>query len=100
MIRKSLVLLAVAAIAATAAAPAFADGITIDNSPFQSTRSRAEVRAEAVQAVSEGSTQRGEAYVVEQPAPAGLGKTRAQVREEFEQSRGAGAQFAGEYQAP
>lgn len=45
---------------ALAAGSAFADDITIDPTPFVSTRTRDEVRAELMQAIHEGTIARGE----------------------------------------
>jgi hypothetical protein len=75
------------ALATMAPGAAYADDITIDNTPFVSTRTRAEVQAEVMgraeqlrMATSEWSTQQHQAF-----QPGGL--TRAQVQAEYIASR-------------
>ena len=57
MVRKQLITLAALAFAGTAA---LADDITIDNTPFVSMKTRAEVHAEAVRANLAGQTRTSE----------------------------------------
>lgn len=72
---------AIAAISALAAGPAQADDITIDPTPFVSTQSRADVRAQIMKrAPTEWDRHAFEAY-------ADSGYTRAQAREEYVTSR-------------
>ena len=69
-------------IAAAATGNAFAESPTIDTTPFKSTASRAEVRAELATFVAAGGvTPRGEGYA--QMAPFTSSKTRAQVTAEL-----------------
>ena len=75
---------AILAVAAMAAGPAYADDITVDNTPFVSTRTRAEVRSEVMgqsealrTASSEWATQSGPAMNPD------TGFTSAQAKAEY-----------------
>lgn len=73
------------ALAAAAASPAFADDITVDTTPFVSTRSRAEVQAELAAFRKAGVNPWSQAY---NPLKTFTSRTtRAQVTGEYLQSR-------------
>jgi len=76
---------AVAAVAAAAASPAFADDITIDPNEFVSTRSRAEVMAELQQFRRDGVNPWADHH--DQLQAFKSSKSRAQVTAEYVDSR-------------
>jgi len=76
---------AAAAFAAFASTAAHADDITIDNTPFQSTRTRAEVQAELAQFKQSGVNPWANNY--NQLAHFHSGKTRAEVQAEYRAER-------------
>jgi Domain of unknown function (DUF4148) len=78
----------VIAAACAAAIPAFADDITIDTNPFVSTLTRAQVRAETLEAMKVGINY-GSGYdpLVRFPRQQGPGRTRAEVTAEYLASR-------------
>jgi hypothetical protein len=80
-------LLAIAAFATIASSAAFAGDVDPSQQyaqQIQSTRSRAEVNAEAVAAVSAGSTRPSNTPAIQRPQPVlTSGLTRAQVEAEF-----------------
>jgi hypothetical protein len=84
----------VLAIAAAAASTAFADDITIDTNPFTSTRSAGQVQAELQQFRASGVNPWAQEY--DQLAGFRSGKTSAQVRAEFLQSRDEAAAMSRE----
>lgn len=73
--------IALAAVLAVAASGAFADDITIDTTPFVSTRTRAEVQAELGQYQKAGVNPWSTSYNPLRTFTGG--KTRAEVRAEF-----------------
>ena len=74
------------AFAAMASSNAYADDITIDNTPFISTRTRAEVRAD-VMGQSEQLRMASSELTMQQAAPASSDYTRAQAKADFLASR-------------
>ncbi len=78
-------LIALAAFAALASTAARADDITIDNTPFQSVRSRAEVQAELAQYKRAGVNPWSISY--NQLAQFKSAQTREQVQAEFRAER-------------
>ncbi|MBL8341200.1 MAG: DUF4148 domain-containing protein [Rubrivivax sp.] len=83
MTRKHLVALVAFVSFAAAGTAARADDITIAHESFMSTKSRAEVCAEAEQAAAKGLTQLSEVDLAStQPAHNGAGRSRADVRAE------------------
>jgi hypothetical protein len=80
--------------AAAVAGPAFADDITIDPTPFTSTRSRAEVIAEMQQFRHAGVNPWADEY--DQLAGFRSDRTREQVTLEFQASRDSVAALTGE----
>jgi len=82
---KSKALLAVAVLAAFAATAARADDITIDNTPFQSVKSRAEVQAELAQYKKVGVNPWSISY--NQLARFQSTRTREQVQAEYRAER-------------
>jgi hypothetical protein len=78
---NSKAILAVAAFAALASAGARADDITIDNTPFNSTKTRVEVQAELAQYRKDGVNPWSISY--NQLARFQSTKTRAQVQAEY-----------------
>jgi hypothetical protein len=91
---NSKALFAVAAFAALAATAARADDITIDNTPFHSSRTRAEVQAELSQFKQSGVNPWSTSY--NQLARLDLSNSRAQVRSEYIAHRDQVAAFTGE----
>jgi hypothetical protein len=91
---NSKAVLAVAAFAALASAAARADDITIDNTPFQSSRTRAEVQAELAHFRSSGVNPWSMQY--NQLAGFNSGNTRAQVQAEYLAERNQVAAMSGE----
>jgi hypothetical protein len=85
---------AFAAVAAFASTAANADDITIDNTPFQSTRTRAEVLAELGQFKKSGVNPWSNRY--NQLAGFNSSKTRAQVQAEYVAARNEVAAMSGE----
>ncbi|AMO22884.1 hypothetical protein GCM10027034_33780 [Ramlibacter solisilvae] len=85
---------AVAAFAALASAAARADDITIDNTPFQSSRTRAEVRAELMQNRQSGYDTYATDYNQLSSFQSSL--TRDQVRAEYLADRNVVAAMTGE----
>src|SRR4051812_9370091 len=86
--------LAVALLAISAASSALADDITIDPTPFVSTRTRAEVQAELRQFKQAGVNPWAQGY--DQLARLRSTKTRAQVTAEYLQSREEAAALGAE----
>jgi hypothetical protein len=84
----------IAALALVAASSAFAEGPLVENTPFTSTKTRAEVQAELQQYKASGVNPWDKAY--DQLRGLQGAKTRAQVTAEFLQSRDATAAFTGE----
>lgn len=98
-LRSSLVLTGTAAAAFALAAMtgvAHADDITIDPTPFVSTKSRAEVRAEVIGKAEQIRMAHGEVGSGMDPAPFHGTLTRAQVRDEYMASRAQVSAFNGE----
>jgi len=91
---NSKTLLAVAAFAAIASSAARADDITIDTTPFHSTRTRAEVQAELFQYKRAGVNPWSISY--NQLAQFKPAKTREQVQAEYRAEREAVAALTGE----
>ena len=91
---NSKALFAVAAFAAFASAAARADDITIDNTPFQSTRTRAEVQAELAQYKQAGVNPWALNY--DQLAGFHSTRTRAEVQAEYRDARDQVAVMNGE----
>lgn len=92
---RHLALALVAAVAAAAAAsPAFADDITIDPTPFTSTRSRAEVIGEMQQFRQAGANPWADEY--NPLAEFRSDRTREQVTLEFQATRASVAALTGE----
>jgi hypothetical protein len=91
---NSKALFAVAAFAAFASAAARADDITIDNTPFQSTRTRAEVQAELAQFKQAGVNPWSISY--NQLAGFHSTRTRAEVQAEYVADRDQVAVMNGE----
>ena len=91
---NSKALFAVAAFAAFASAAARADDITIDNTPFQSTRTRAEVQAELAQYKQSGVNPWALNY--DQLAGFHSTRTRAEVQAEYRAERNQVAVMNGE----
>ena len=87
-------LIAIAAVAALASAAARADDITIDTTPFQSTRTRAEVLAELGQFKQSGVNPWSNRY--DQLARFQSGKSRADVQAEYRADRDRVAAMTGE----
>jgi len=85
---------AAAAIAAAAASPAFADDITIDPTPFVSTRSRADVIGELQQFRHAGTNPWADEY--NPLAQFRSDRTREQVTLDFHASRASVAALTGE----
>lgn len=85
---------AFAAFAAFASTAAHADDITIDNTPFESTRTRAEVQAELAQFKKSGVNPWAISY--NQLAGFHSGKTRAHVQAEYLAERDQVAAMSGE----
>jgi hypothetical protein len=79
---------AAVALALAAMTPAHADDITIDPTPFVSTKSRAEVRAEVMGKAEEIRMAHGEGSTGMNHAPFRSTLTRAQVRNDYIASRG------------
>ncbi len=90
----SKTLLAVAAFAAIASSAARADDITIDTTPFQSVRTRAEVQADLFQYKAAGVNPWSISY--NQLAQFKSAKSRAQVQAEYRADREAVAALNGE----
>jgi len=79
---------AVLAVAAIASGNAYADDITIDNTPFVSSKSRAEVRAEAMeQSKTLGSASSEWAMQQNEPARPNSAYTRKAAQDEYIASR-------------
>ena len=91
---NSKTLLAVAAFAAIASSAARADDITIDTTPFHSTRTRAEVQAELFQYKRAGVNPWSISY--NQLAQFKSAKTRDQIQAEYRAEREAVAALTGE----
>jgi len=91
---NSKALFAVAAFAAFASAAVRADDITIDKTPFQSTRTRAEVQAELAQYKQSGVNPWSISY--NQLAGFHSTKTRAEVQAEYRAERDQVAAMNGE----
>jgi hypothetical protein len=91
---NSKALLAVTAFAALASAAARADDITIDNTPFQATRSRAEVQAELTQFKQSGVNPWSISY--NQLAGFQSARTRAEAQAEYRAERNQVASMNGE----
>ena len=91
---NSKAIFAIAAFAAIASAAARADDITIDNTPFQSTRTRAEVQAELTQYKNSGVNPWSTSY--NQLAGFHSTKTRAEVQAEYRAARDQVAVMNGE----
>lgn len=91
---NSKAVLAVAAFAALASAAARADDITIDNTPFQSSRTRAEVQAELAQFRSSGVNPWSTQY--NQLVGFNSANTRAQVQAQYLAERNQVAAMSGE----
>lgn len=87
-------LLAIAAFAVVASSAARADDPTIDTTPFQSVRTRAEVQAELFQYKQAGVNPWSNRY--NQLAQFKSNKTREQVRAEYSADREAAAALNGE----
>lgn len=83
MVRKQLIALAAFATLAAAGTAARADDITMDDSVFMSTKSRAEVCAETELAIAQGLVFVSEVDLsTTRPAMQAAGRTRADVRAE------------------
>ncbi len=99
-LRSSLVFTGTAAAALALAAMtsvAYADDITIDATPFISTKSRAEVRAEVIGKAEQIRMAHGEgAPEMNHASTSGSTLTRAQVRDEYMASRAQVSAFNGE----
>jgi hypothetical protein len=98
-LRSSLVFTGTAAAAFALAAMtsvAYADDITIDPTPFVSTKSRAEVRAEVIGKAEQIRMAHGEGAYGMTPAASGGTLTRAQVRDDYMASRAQVSAFNGE----
>ncbi|WP_167772471.1 hypothetical protein [Ramlibacter henchirensis] len=99
-VQSSLIFTGTAAAALALAAMssvAYADDITIDPTPFVSTKSRAEVRAEVLGKAEQIRMAHGEGGPMEMNrAPFKSSLTRAQVRDEYLASRGEVKAFTGE----
>ena len=98
-LRSSLVFTGTAAAAFALAAMtsvAYADDITIDPTPFVSTKSRAEVRAEVIGKAEQIRMAHGEGDSGMNPAAFHSTLTRAQVRDEYMASRNQVTAFNGE----
>ena len=91
---NSKTLLAVAAFAAIASSAARADDITIDTTPFHSTRTRAEVQADLFQYKKAGVNPWSISY--NQLAQFKSTKSRDQVQAEYRAERAAVAALTGE----
>jgi hypothetical protein len=78
---------AVLAVAAMATGPAYAGDITIDKTPFVSTRTRAEVQAEVMGQAEVLRTASSELAMQSGPAHSESGYTRAQAKAEYIASR-------------
>ena len=91
MIRKTL---AAALVAALSAGAAFADDITVETTPFVSTKSRAEVQAELQQFQRSGVNPWAQNY--DQLQSFRSGTTRAQVTAEYLASRNEVSALTGE----
>lgn len=81
-------------VAAAAAGNAFADDITVDTTPFTSTRSRAEVQSEQARFRQSGSNVWSNRY--NPLATFSSNRSRAQVVADFIAARGEVAAFTGE----
>jgi hypothetical protein len=81
-------------VAAAATGNAFADDITIDTTPFASTRSRAEVQAELTQHKQSGTSVWSNQY--NPLAKFNSNRSRAQVAAEYIAARGEVAALTGE----
>lgn len=90
MNRKTLIAIAITA----AAGASFADDITIDNTPFVSTATRAEVQADAQAFQASGVNPWSNRYDV--LADFDSERSRAQVRAEYVDARDRVAAFTGE----
>jgi len=98
-LKSSLVFTGTAAAAFALAAmtgAAYADDITIDPTPFVSTKSRAEVRAEVLGKAEQIRMAHGEGASGMDPAPFRGTLTRAQVRDDYMASRAQVSAFNGE----
>ena len=84
---KQLIALSALALAGTAA---LADDITIDNTPFVSTRTRAEVKADVAQARAQGQLLAAGEQNVVAPAATGTALARATVKAEVLTARANG----------
>ncbi|HSH90566.1 MAG TPA: DUF4148 domain-containing protein [Ramlibacter sp.] len=91
---NSKAILAIAAFAALAGTAARADDITVDTTPFQSVKSRAEVQAELAQYTKAGVNPWSIRY--NQLAGFQSAKTRAQVQAEYIAERDAVAALTSE----
>jgi hypothetical protein len=91
---NSRALFAVAAFAALASVAARADDITVDNTPFQSTRTRAEVQAELAQYKQAGVNPWSTSY--NQLTGFHSTRTRAEVQAEYRAERDQVAAMNGE----
>jgi hypothetical protein len=91
---NSKALLAVAAFAALASAAARADDITVDTTPFQSTRSRADVQSELTQFRTSGVNPWSKQY--NPLAGFTASRSRAQVQAEYLAERDRVAALTGE----
>lgn len=91
---NSKTLLAVAAVAAIASSAARADDITIDTTPFQSARTRAEVQADLFQYKQAGVNPWSNRY--NQLAQFKSSKSRDEVQAEYRAERAAVAALNGE----
>ena len=98
-LKSSLVFTGTAAAAfalAAMAGAAYADDITIDPTPFVSTKSRAEVRAEVIGQAEQIRMAHGEGASGMDPAPFHGTLTRAQVRDDYMAARAQASAFNGE----
>ena len=86
---------AAALVLAAMTGAAYADDITVDPTPFVSTKSRAEVRAEVMGKAEELRIAHGESMEMNR-APFRSTLTRAQVREAYMAARGEVTAFNGE----
>ena len=91
---KSKALFAIVAFSAIASGAARADDITVDNTPFQSARTRAEAQAELAQYKKSGVNPWSTSY--NQLAQLHSGKTRAEVQAEYIAERHQVAEMNGE----
>jgi hypothetical protein len=98
-LKSSLVVTGTAAAAFTLAAmtgAAYADDITIDPTPFVSTKSRAEVRAEVLGKAEQIRMAHGEGATGMDHSPFRSTLTRAQVRDDYMASRDQSSALHGE----